>query len=109
MGAPWCPWQRWRSWEYPEFMNRRFLATPDAVAETVREGREQRGWTAAQLAADAGVDERFIADVEACRAWSEPELDKVLAVLEALDVYAVALPSIAPSKGPTPWMCTCST
>lgn len=77
-------------------MKRRFLATVDAVAQAVREGRQDKGWTQAQLATNSGVGRRFIVELEA--GHMRAELGKVLAVLEALDIHAVALPSIPSGK-----------
>lgn len=64
----------------------------DAVGGAVREGRSEKGWTQTELAHNAGVGRRFIVDLEA--GHMRAELGKVLSVLEALDIHAVALPSI---------------
>lgn len=76
-------------------MKRRFLSSTAAVAEAVREGRAEAHLTQAQLATKAGVGRRFIVDLEA--GHERAELAKVLGVLEALDIHAVALPT-GPAK-----------
>ncbi|WP_411731730.1 helix-turn-helix domain-containing protein [Paeniglutamicibacter sp.] len=74
-------------------MKRRFLATVDSVAEAVREGRKEKGWTQAELAVKAKVGRRFIVELES--GHMRAELGKVLGVLRVLDIHAVALPSVA--------------
>ncbi|HMQ67100.1 MAG TPA: helix-turn-helix domain-containing protein [Arachnia sp.] len=71
---------------------RRFMATADDVAAVVRAERAAARLTQAGLAEKAGVSRRFLADVEA--GHPRAELAKVLQVLDALDVHALALPSI---------------
>jgi HTH-type transcriptional regulator/antitoxin HipB len=73
-------------------MKRRFLATVEAVGQAVRDGRKEKGLTQAQLATRAGVGRRFVVEVES--GHMRAELGKVLSILEALDIHAVALPSI---------------
>jgi HTH-type transcriptional regulator/antitoxin HipB len=75
-------------------MQHRFLTTPEAVGQAVREGRKAAGWTQAELATRAGVGRRFVVDLEA--GHERAELGKVLAVLEALDIHATALPPPPP-------------
>lgn len=77
-------------------MKRRFLATVEAVGKAVRDGRSEKGWTQGELAEKAGVGRRFVVELEA--GHMRAELGKVLNVLEALDVHAVALPSIRSKK-----------
>ncbi|MDN5743795.1 MAG: helix-turn-helix domain-containing protein [Nocardioidaceae bacterium] len=72
-------------------MLNKFLATAEAVAETVHAQRLGRGWSQAELAAKAGVGRRFVVDLEA--GHPRAELAKVLSVLDALGVHALALPS----------------
>ena len=69
----------------------RFLTTPMAVAEAVRSARADAGLSQAQLAAKAGVGRRFIVDLES--GHPRAELAKVLNVLNALDIHALALPA----------------
>jgi HTH-type transcriptional regulator/antitoxin HipB len=71
-------------------MTNRFLTTPQAVGQAVREARTDFGWTQAQLASRAGVGRRFVVDLEA--GHERAELGKVLAVLDAVDIHATALP-----------------
>lgn len=71
-------------------MKRRSLHTPEAVAEAIREGRASMKLSQAQLARNAGVGRRFIVDVES--GHNRAELGKVLDVLKALDIHAMALP-----------------
>jgi len=68
-----------------------FLGTSDAVAAAVREQRNLAGLSQAELAVRAGVGRRFIVDLEA--GHPRAELAKVLAVLDALGIHALALPS----------------
>lgn len=72
-------------------MLNKFLATTEAVAETVHTQRLANGWSQAELAAKAGVGRRFVVDLEA--GHPRAELAKVLSVLDALGVHALALPS----------------
>ncbi|MDR2973195.1 MAG: type II toxin-antitoxin system Y4mF family antitoxin [Propionibacteriaceae bacterium] len=71
-------------------MERRFLTSPEAVAATVRAARKRAGLSQAELALKAGVGRRFVVDVEA--GHPRAELGKVLAVLDAVGVHALALP-----------------
>lgn len=73
-----------------------FLNTPEAVGDAVRSERARRDWTQSYLAEKAHVGRRFIVDVES--GHPRAELGKVLAVLEALEIHATALPSVASSK-----------
>jgi len=68
-----------------------FLATPSDVAKAVRSGRAAKKLSQAELATRAHVGRRFIVDLEA--GHPRAELGKVLNVLEALDIHALALPS----------------
>lgn len=77
-------------------MKRRFLHTVEAVSRAVREGREEAGLTQAMLAEKAGVVRRFIVDLE--EGHPIAELDKVLSVLAALDIHAMALPGPSVTK-----------
>jgi len=79
-------------------MDRMFLATPEAVGQAVRQARLGAHLTQAQLARAAGVGRRFIVDVEA--GHPRAELAKVLAVLEAVGIHAMALPAAPERKGP---------
>jgi HTH-type transcriptional regulator/antitoxin HipB len=72
-------------------MERRFLTSPQAVAVTVRAARKRAGLSQAELALKAGVGRRFVVDVEA--GHPRAELGKVLAVLDAVGVHALALPA----------------
>jgi len=71
-------------------MDRRFLDTPEAVADAVRDARRAQCWTQAELASRARVGRRFIVTLES--AHERAELCEVLSVLEALEIHAVALP-----------------
>lgn len=73
-------------------MERRFLPTVEAVGLAIREGRKSKGWTQGELAVRAKVGRRFVIELEA--GHMRAELGKVLAVLETLDIHAVALPSV---------------
>ncbi len=77
-------------------MPNRFLSTPLDVAEAVRSARASLHLTQAQLAMRAKVGRRFVVDLEA--GHPRAELAKVLAVLDVLDIHALALPSVAPSR-----------
>jgi len=78
-------------------MVNRFLATPEAVAQAVREARAERGLSQAEVARAAGVGRRFVVELEA--GHPRAELAKVLAVLQAVGVHAMALPA-PPAPGP---------
>lgn len=73
-------------------MKRRFFNTVASVGQAVREARREQGLTQEALAAKAQVELGFVADLETGRL--NGELSEVLAVLEALDIHAVALPSV---------------
>lgn len=73
-------------------MKRRFFNTVEAVGQAVREARREHGITQEELAAKAQVELTFVTDLEAGQLSGE--LAEVLAVLESLDIYAVALPSV---------------
>lgn len=77
-------------------MKRRFFNSVEAIGEAVREARREQGLSQGGLASKARVGRRFIVDLEA--GHLRAELGKVLAVLEALDIHAVALPSVRPSQ-----------
>lgn len=70
------------------------MTTPEAVARVVREERTAQGWSPAELAYRANVDEQFVDQLE--RGHDRAALAQVLAVLDALNVHATALPSTAP-------------
>jgi HTH-type transcriptional regulator/antitoxin HipB len=72
-------------------MERRFLTSAQAVAQAVRQARQQAGLSQVDLAAKAGVGRRFVVDLEA--GHPRAELAKVLAVLEAVGIHAMALPA----------------
>ncbi|WP_165357982.1 helix-turn-helix domain-containing protein [Dermacoccus sp. 147Ba] len=72
----------------------RHMTTPEAVARVVHEERAAQGWTHAELACRANVDEQFVAQLE--RGHDRAALAQVLAVLDVLNVHATALPSTAP-------------
>jgi y4mF family transcriptional regulator len=91
-----CAFGRVEIYHCDMVMRNRFLATVDDVAQTVRSERAVARLTQAQLAEKAGVSRRFVADVEA--GHPRAELAKVLQVLEALDVHALALPSVSSGK-----------
>ena len=74
-----------------------FLNTSERVAEAVVTTRTERGWSQGQLAEQSGVGRRFIHDLEV--GHPRAELGKVLDVLDALDIHAIALPSVpSPEK-----------
>ena len=77
-------------------MERRFLDSPEAVADAVRDARRAQGWTQAQLAARAHVGRRFVVTLES--GHERAELGKVLSILEALEIHAVALPEPPEAK-----------
>lgn len=72
-------------------METRFLNSHEAVARAVIDGRRRAGLSQARLAEKANVGRRFIVDLES--GHPRAELAKVLAVLEALDIHATALPA----------------
>ncbi|MDR1431019.1 MAG: helix-turn-helix domain-containing protein [Propionibacteriaceae bacterium] len=74
----------------------RFLATADDVATTVRAERAALRMTQAELAEKAGVSRKFLIAIE--QGHPRAELDKVLAILHALDIHALALPSVPTGK-----------
>lgn len=69
-----------------------FLSTPDRVADAVRGVRRERGLPQIELARQANVGRRFLQDLEA--GHPRAEIGKVLDVLDALDIHAIALPSV---------------
>lgn len=69
----------------------RHMTTPEAVARVVREERTAQGWSPAELAYRANVDEQFVDQLE--RGHDRAALAQVL---DALNVHATALPSTAP-------------
>jgi len=79
-------------------MEHRFLATFPAVADAVKSGREARGLSQAELAANANVSQDFVASVEA--GTPRIELELILQILEALGIHATALPA-PPASGIT--------
>lgn len=72
-------------------IGRPFLHNRERLASTVTQARTERHWTIATLAQRAGVGPRFIESIEA--AEHRPELAKVLAVLNALDIEPRAIPT----------------
>jgi len=76
-------------------MKRRFFSTLESVGQAVREARAEQGLTQEELASEASVTASFVADLES--GHLSAGLGEVLAILEALDIYAVALPSVRPS------------
>lgn len=77
-------------------MKKRFLPTVESVAHAVRGGRVAAGLTQAELASKAHVGRGFIIELEA--GHPRAELAKVLQVLEALDIHAMALPSVSSGR-----------
>lgn len=74
-----------------------FLNTSERVAEAVRSSRRARGWSQEHLAKQAGVGRRFVHDLEV--GHPRAEIGKVLDVLDALEIHAIALPSVpSPQK-----------
>jgi transcriptional regulator with XRE-family HTH domain len=57
-----------------------------ALAERVRDLREERGWTQAQLAARAGLDRKTVNRLE--NATYSPAADRLFVVADALGVPA---------------------
>lgn len=55
--------------------------------DLVREAREERGWSQKRLAAEAGVSEGTVTNVELGRRRTQPA--KLRAILDALDLAAV--------------------
>lgn len=80
-------------------MKHKFLHTPQRLGAVVRETRAELGLTQADLAQRAGVGRRFIVDLEA--GHERAELGKVLSVLNALGIHALALPA-PPVPDPLP-------
>lgn len=85
---------------------RLYIDTVDRLATVVSSERHKLGLTQAELAKRAGVAPQFIVDVEHGRTRTQlegaeskhaserlGELEKVLAVLTALEITALALPS----------------
>lgn len=75
-------------------MERRFLASTERLAEAVRTGREQRGWSRQELAERAGVPLLVIASVE--DGHKRLPVCDVLAVLGPLEIHATAVPAPPP-------------
>lgn len=71
---------------------RLLLNTPARVAEAIRTARSELGWSQVELATAAGGGRRFVQDLES--GHPRAEIGKVLDVLDALDVQAIALPSV---------------
>lgn len=69
---------------------RPFIHTPERLAEVVRAGRSEKGWTQQELATRANVGRKFVISVEA--AHPRAEIGKVLAVLAALGLQPRAVP-----------------
>ena len=76
-------------------VRRLFLTTADEVAEAVRTQRAGLGMTQTQVAEQAGVTRQFVGAVE--RGHPTAELGKVLKVLKAVGVLALAQPAPPPS------------
>jgi len=74
---------------------RRFMGTVAQLANVVRTTREEIGLTHQELAARANVEPQFILDIE--DEHPSPNHALILQVLKALDVHALALPSITQS------------
>ncbi|RAN79334.1 hypothetical protein B5P43_15610 [Bacillus sp. SRB_336] len=72
----------------------RVLATVDALATAIRDGRKTKHFTQAQLAAAAGLSGYRIGELEAGRMRAE-DLAAAVKVLETLGIHAVALPGVA--------------
>lgn len=72
------------------------MGTSADVGDAVREGRTEKGWTQSRLAKKAGVSRKFISDIEG--GHPRAELEKTITVLSALDIHALALPSVKPER-----------
>jgi len=75
---------------------RRFLTSPDEVADTIKTQRKELGMTQLQVADHAGVTRQFVSSVE--RGHPTADLNKVLAVLRAVDVMTLAFPVPVPAS-----------
>lgn len=79
-------------------MKRLFIDSVERLAHIVAEERKASGVTQAELAEKAGVSRRFVIEVE--KGHPRAELDKVLALLHALNIRPYALPPIASTVDP---------
>lgn len=79
-------------------MKRLFIDSVDRLAHVVAEERKASGITQAELARRAEVSRRFVIEVE--KGHPRAELDKVLALLHALNIRPYALPPVVPSAEP---------
>lgn len=77
----------------------RFLGTSTDLANAIRETRTEQGLTQQTLAGQASVSRKFISDLES--GHPRAELEKVLQVLDALGIHAVALPSVRSHVDPS--------
>ena len=80
--------------------HRRLLTSAAEVAACVRERRAELRLTQAEVAKRAGVTRQFVSAVE--HGHETAELGKVLAVLIALQVTALAIPEPTPDSNTTP-------
>lgn len=78
---------------------RRFLGTSADLARAIREERSKQKLTQQYLANRAKVSRKFVSDLES--GHPRAELEKVLQVLDALGIHAVALPSVKSSVDPS--------
>ena len=67
------------------------MTTPADVAAAVKSRRRELHLTQAQVAQTAGVTRQFVSMVE--RSHPTAELGKVLAVLSAVQIHALAIPA----------------
>jgi len=70
------------------------MATSEDVAEVVRTQRASLRLSQQQVATTAGVTRQFVSDLE--NGHPRAELGKMLAVLSALQVHALAIPTPPP-------------
>lgn len=70
---------------------RRFFTSSADVASAIREERVRQGLSQSALAESAGVSRKFVNEIEG--GHERAELGKVLAVFQALDIQALALPA----------------
>lgn len=76
-------------------MERRpFINTVERLARVTAETRAEAGITPAELAERAGVDQDFVADIEAGR--PRAEVGRAVRVLRALDMQPRAIPASSP-------------
>jgi len=75
---------------------RRFMTTPEELASAVKDRRRELHLTQAQVAQTAGVTRQFVSMVE--RSHPTAELGKVLAVLDAVQIHALAIPAPVASQ-----------